>query len=297
MKWRNSNSPELRPPDRYSRKLRMKETLLGIVGRNIEKTTSARLENEAVAVFGAKRKEIRDAVKELVEEGELVYTYVFGNSFLEKSFDRPVRVSENVVLKPATVSYEAKPSDIVVSMEHGASFGAGDHPTTRLALRGIEKLGVSTSIFKNGETSKMLDVGTGSGVLAIAALKMGIGRAVGTDIDPCARNEARINARLNGLENRFEIFEGDLAELHSSESGKSFDLIAANLRFPTLVALSEQIGGLCRENGGIVFSGTRPDEFVELVDVYKRAGFTLLWKSEENGWAGGAFSKGRLENP
>ncbi len=275
----------------------MKETILGIVRRNIEKTTSARLEKEAAAIFRTKRKEIRDVVKELVEEGELVYTYVFGNSFLEKSFGRPVRVSRNVVLKPAMVTYEAKPSDIVVTMEHGASFGAGDHPTTRLALRGIEKLGISTSILENGEDSKMLDIGTGSGVLAIAALKMGIDKAIGTDIDPCARNEARANARLNGLENRFEIFDGDLAELYSSESDKPFDLIAANLRFPTLVVFAEQIGGLCRENGGVVFSGVRPDEFVGLAEVYKRAGFTLLWKSEEHGWAGGAFFKERFENP
>ena len=275
-----------------SRKFRIREKILEIIQKSAEKTRPVWLENYAAIVSGYKRREIRDAVKELVEEGELVYTYVFGNSCLEKSFKRPVRVSESFVLKPSMTTYEAKPSDIVVSMEHGASFGAGDHPTTRLALRGIEMLKLETSIMENRERSKMLDIGTGSGVLAIASLKMGIERAVGTDIDACARNEARINARLNGLEERFEIFEGDLAKLHSSEEDRFFDLITANLRFPTLAALAKQIEGLCRLNGAAVFSGVRPDEFVELSRLYRQMGFVLLWESAEKGWAGGAFLKG-----
>ncbi len=270
----------------------MKRAILGIVRERNEKTPPAWLEKEVARIFPMKRKDARNAVKRLVEQGELVYTFHFGNSYLERSFGRPVKISDRVVLKPSATSYEPNADEIVVSLDHGASFGTGEHPTTRICLEGMDALATRTSIFSGRKRSAMLDIGTGSGVLALASLKMGVDSAVGTDIDPCARQEARNNARANQLESRFTIFEGPLSQLVSSGPDSGFDLIAANLRFPTLCALSDLIAALCRDGGAAVFSGVRPEEFPDLVETYRGLGFEPFWESEENGWSGGAFLKG-----
>ena len=247
----------------------MKRAILGIVRERNEKTPPAWLEKEVARIFPVKRKDARNAVKRLVEQGELVYTFHFGNSYLERSFGRPVKISDRVVLKPSATSYEPKADEIVVSLDHGASFGTGEHPTTRICLEGMDALATRTSIFSGRKRSAMLDIGTGSGVLALASLKMGVDSAVGTDIDPCARQEARNNARANQLESRFEIFECPLSQLVSCGPDSGFDLIAANLRFPTLCALSDLIAALCRDDGAAVFSGVRPEEFPDLVETYR----------------------------
>lgn len=264
----------------------LKQAILMIIDQKDEKLTPLGLEKRMAELFNAGKKHIRKILKELISEGEVTYTYHFGHSFIEKSFNRPVRVSGSVVLKPSNLSFEPGFGDVVVSLDHGASFGTGQHPTTRLSIQAIESLKVTTSLFSQQKKTLMLDIGTGSGVLAMTALKFGISYALATDIDPCARDEARKNAKLNNLDNRFEIYEGDLDALKTP-----VDLVTANLRFPTLMDLSEKIDWLCGSSGCAVFSGVREDEFRELSKTYISLGFVGLWKSSEKGWAGGAFAK------
>jgi ribosomal protein L11 methyltransferase len=264
----------------------LKQGILDFIEQEAEKVTPVCLEKRMAGLFNAERKHIRKILKELMGEGELVYTYHFGNSYLEKSFNRPVRVSDRVVLKPANVSFKPALKDVVIVLDHGASFGTGEHPTTRLSICGIEALTEKTSSFSQQKDTLMLDIGTGSGVLALTALKFGISRALATDIDPCARDEARKNAKLNRLDNRFKIYDGDLAALKPP-----VDLVTANLRFPTLMNLSAEIDRLCDPEGCAVFSGVREDEFYELSEAYAGLGFFCRWKSFNQGWAGGAFVK------
>jgi ribosomal protein L11 methyltransferase len=264
----------------------LKQAILDIVEQEAEKVTPVSLENQIAKQFNVKKKNIREILKELTGKGELVYTYHFGSSYLEKSFNRPVRISDRVVLKPANVSYKHTHGDVVIALEHGVSFGTGEHPTTRLSIRGIEALAATTSLFSQQKETLMLDIGTGSGVLALTALKFGISHALAIDIDPCARDEARKNAHINNLEKRFEIYDADPAALKPP-----VDLVTANLRFPTLINLSMIIDRLCEPMGCTVFSGVREDEFYELSEVYGKLGFICHWKSFDHGWAGGAFAK------
>ncbi len=266
----------------------LKQAVLSIVESEAGKITPVSLENRIMGFYSADRRRVRKAVKQLLEEGELVYTYCLGNSFLEKSFNRPVRVSDRVVLKPAGMCYNAPQDDVVVCLDHGVSFGTGQHPTTRLSIRAIEAVTGMASFFSLQEKSLVLDIGTGSGVLALTALKFGIFHANATDIDPCARNEARNNACLNRLEDRFEFYDGNLADLNPG-----VDLVCANLRLPTLMNLSGQIGRLCAPGGCAVFSGIRKDEFIELSETYAKIGFECHWHAEDQGWVGGAFCKKR----
>jgi len=139
------------------------------------------------------------------------------------------------------VDFNAENDDVVVKINPGASFGNGQHPTSRLAVRAIEYLLKETELLPTGGETSLLDVGTGTGILAITALRFGITTGVGIDVDPCARREAMENAEENCLKDRFQIRKLDLAEIQNR-----FDLILANLRSPTLSRILTQMNILLR---------------------------------------------------
>jgi ribosomal protein L11 methyltransferase len=124
-------------------------------------------------------------------------------------------------------------------------------------------------------------VGTGSGVLLIAALKMGARRAVGVDVDPCAVAEARENVRCNRLEDRASLVLGT----QEAAAGR-FDLVTANLRLPSLIRMAGTIGSVLAAKGGVVLSGVQTEELEDVSREYRRAGLRRVWTAEEKGWVG-----------
>ena len=121
-------------------------------------------------------------------------------------------------------------------------------------------------------------MGTGSGVLAIASVILGIGRATGTDIESCARKEARENVELNGLTENIMISDQEPVELKGP-----FSLITANLRYPTLIALHAHIKRLTTTGSALVLSGIKTHESQRIGEVYSN-GFHFLWQEEEKEW-------------
>jgi ribosomal protein L11 methyltransferase len=224
---------------------------------------------------------LKTAISDLVLSRELKYTYQFGCSFLEKSYEKPTRVSKRVVLKPPDMVYEPESFDIVIDILKGASFGFGDHPTTRLAIQGMEAALSQIYSIPEADNSRALDIGTGSGVLAIAAVLLGIQHAVGIDIDSCARSEAQENVKLNGLDHRINILDTGLEDLK-----ETYFLITANLRYPTLMQLCPHIAGIMQKEGAVVVSGIKNDEAEDLLESFARSGFQCTWKADEKGWAG-----------
>jgi ribosomal protein L11 methyltransferase len=227
------------------------------------------------------RKKIRQAVRSLLGENRIVYTYEMGCSFLTPSFGRPVRVGSGVVLAPPGISFRPVQGEILVRIAPGAAFGIGDHPTTRLALGLTAWAVMEAGWIAAPETVRGLDIGTGSGVLAVAAARMGVGSVVGLDTDPCARAEAAENIRLNGLSDRVSIGLSDIDRIDGR-----FGLILANLRYPTLARLAGRIGSLAGPEAVLVFSGLREEEAPPLLEVYGAAGFRLLRQRSEKGWVG-----------
>jgi ribosomal protein L11 methyltransferase len=134
---------------------------------------------------------------------------------------------------------------------------------------------------ENSSLRKCLDIGTGSGVLAIAAVSLGLQSAVGVDIDAVACHEARNNVALNGYDREIQIADVSLDKLPDH----SFDLIMANLRPPTLVMLVSQIVRLSASKAFIVLTGFRRDEDSRLLRKIVSAGFSVIWQGEEAGWA------------
>jgi ribosomal protein L11 methyltransferase len=247
--------------------------------------STVKLTSGAVEAYVKKRlplrgRDIRKAIKSLVSDGELIYTYTYGSSFLERSFGRPIRITDRVVLMPPNISFSVKDGDIPIIIEPGVSFGMGDHPTTRLALAGLEsEIHMRQGRGQRAQTA--LDIGTGSGVLAIASVKLGVERAVGIDTDPSARWEAENNIEINGVADRIDIRNESLENLNGP-----FDLVLANLRLPTLKSLSSAIKQLTVPSASVILSGIKTEEIHRLLGRYEKEGFQMTWMAEENGWAG-----------
>lgn len=159
-----------------------------------------------------------------------------------RRFAEPIRVDDNLVVRPAWVPYDAPAGITVVHIEPGATFGMGDHPTTILSLRAARRL------VRPG--CSVLDVGCGSGVLGIAACVLGAGHAVGVDIAPAAVPVTRANAEANGVADRVEVSTDDLADVEGS-----FDLVLANILAPTLIALAADLCRVVAPGGALVVSG------------------------------------------
>jgi ribosomal protein L11 methyltransferase len=220
-----------------------------------------------------------------VASGELAYTHELGRTFLEPSFDRAVRVARGIVLSPPGRSVSLQPGDVLIRIRPGASFGGGRHPTTRLALRAIEEMLRRPGIAAEAAGGEVLDIGTGTGILAIAAVLLGCTGGMGLDIDPCAVAEARQNVRLNGLDGRIEIADRPLEGID-----RRFRLVAANLRLPTLAGLAPRLASLTAGGGNVVLSGIRAEECDELLSAYSRS-FECVWRAEEFEWAGMALKR------
>jgi len=257
----------------------LEKQIIELVEGRAEKFTPAELTAVLSRSFGMKKKAAGDLIRSLVTKGCLAYADRHGRTVIDISFNRPVQVSPHIVLVPSDIPFTPEQGMTALRLLHGASFGDGHHPTTRISLQGIDYLLHENSMISGH--GRVLDIGTGSGVLAIAALKLGMNKGIGLDIDPCAISEARENARLNGLENRLEISGSPLESIPD----QSFALITANLRLPTLNQLFPQILRLSERNCGLVLSGIHCDEKSDLLNAYERQNFSCIWQKEEKDWA------------
>lgn len=262
------------------------KAILETVSGSREKITPIALEKIASKKFALEKKQVKSIIQGLIATGELTYTYQYGSTFLEKSFNRPVRISKHVVIKPLENSFASKPGDVVINLAQGASFGTGQHPTTRLAVKGIEYALKECDYFKGSKKTCLLDVGTGSGILVIAAVLMGIQKGMGLDFDPCAIAEARENIKLNGLEHKIDICDRAFEKID-----RVFSMITANLRYPTIKRLLPYMYKTVHTKGLVVLSGIKTDEIKDLLDLYKENNFLCRWKEPEQDWVGVVFEK------
>jgi ribosomal protein L11 methyltransferase len=257
------------------------KALLKIVATSSSKLTPSALEKILSQKFKLERKQARALIKKLVAQGELTYIYEFGTTFIDISFNRPVRVSKTVVLKPPGFRYQAKKGEVVIQIKPGASFGSGQHPTTRLAIRGIEYTLKQLHPMLEDSQNAVLDIGTGSGILVLTAVSLGMQKGIGIDTDPVARAEAAENMKCNHLDNRIEIWNRSLESIH-----RCFGMITANLRVPTLKQCVSRLAAIIVPNGYVVVSGIKHAESKDMLDVYTANHFKCRWREEELDWVG-----------
>ncbi len=183
----------------------------------------------------------------------------------QAQFD-PIRISDRLWIVP-TWHTPTDPSAINIALDPGLAFGTGSHPTTRLCLRWLDEN------IKGGET--VLDYGCGSGILAIAAMKLGAGSAIGVDVDAQAVQASRDNALANQV--RADIFLPEHAML------VQYDIVVANILTNPLRALAPLLAGATRSGGRIVLSGILAEQADEVMRIYAQW-FDLNPAVLEDGW-------------
>ena len=157
-------------------------------------------------------------------------------------------------------------------LDPGLAFGTGGHETTNLCLEVLDER------VKGGE--RVLDIGTGSGILAIAALKLGAASAEGVDIDPVAVRTAGENAALNGVADKLTVLVGDLSD---KASGK-YDIITANIVANAIMSLAPAVPGLMADDAVFIASGIIDSRKDEVIAALEAAGLAVLEVKEKRGW-------------
>ena len=183
----------------------------------------------------------------------------------QSQFD-PIRISDRLWIVP-TWHEAADPSAINIALDPGLAFGTGSHPTTRLCLRWLD------NNLKGGES--VLDYGCGSGILAIAAMKVGAGSAIGVDIDPQAVVASRDNAAANNVQASFFVPD-------TAPQGQ-YDVVVANILTNPLRALAPLLANAARSGGRIVLSGILAEQAEEVMRIYAQW-FDLNAPMIEDGW-------------
>lgn len=250
------------------------------ISRLLEKTETRVSSHQATRWVaqntGLKTRQAASLVNQLVHSGQFCYVYDNGQSYLEKNVWSGIRLSKRIIIAPPRVTIPMENDDVVIRILPGAAFGDCRHPTTRLSVNAIDFALSQPTILSPQKTA--LDIGTGSGILAITAAMLGMDRVLATDIDPCARKEARDNIKENDLVNRITISDRPVDKI-----AERFNLIISNLRPPTLIRYANLITEKTKRNGLAVLSGVKQEEQETLLAVYNKT-FDCLRKKNESGW-------------
>ncbi len=202
-----------------------------------------------------------------------------------KKHYRPILIGSRMVILPAWVE-QVPEGRIPVRIDPSMAFGTGAHPTTQLCLELVEKY------VQPGQP--VLDIGCGSGILAVGALKLGASRGIGVDIDPESIRSATENAELNGVSELFEVHKGSVSEVLEGQYGiKQAPLVLANILAPIILRLLGQgLGDLVSDGGVLALSGILDRQADEVEAAVRALGFTLLEKTQIADWVAFAFRKG-----
>ncbi len=190
-----------------------------------------------------------------------------------KAFFKPTSVGERLFVRPIWIDDYDSGDRVVLNIEPGAAFGTGTHETTRLCLETLDK------IVKDGDT--VLDIGCGSGILAIASMLLGAKEGFGVDIDPLAVKTAKENGLMNNLkEPELSFVCGDLAD----KVTKKYDVVVANIVADIIMLFSTKVRAFMKPDAKFIASGIIDSRADEVVASLQNAGLTIEERIEENGW-------------
>ena len=193
----------------------------------------------------------------------------------------PIEVSNRLLVKPEWEDVKAKSGQIVVTLNPGLSFGTGHHPTTLFCLKQLAEHA------PNNEQRSFLDAGSGSGILAISAAKLGYSQVVAWDFDPQAVRVARENAKQNNLDGELSFDVKDLTQM--TTGGQKFDVICANLIYDLLIDESEKLISWTASDGCLILAGILKEQFSLVRDTFCRAGMKMIDNEVCGEWCSGVF--------
>lgn len=190
-----------------------------------------------------------------------------------KKYYKPIKIGENMVIKPTWEEYETNQEEIIIELDPGMAFGTGTHETTVLCMKALEKF------VKSGDM--VYDIGTGSGILSIAAAKLGAKEVVAVDLDPVCVKVAKDNIKLNGVDSIVKVKKGDLLQV---VTGKA-DLIVSNIIAEIIVNMCKSIDDYLIEGGIFIASGIITSKIEMVERAIEEKGFKILEINKMEDWA------------
>ncbi|HEY4391623.1 MAG TPA: 50S ribosomal protein L11 methyltransferase [Paenibacillus sp.] len=200
-----------------------------------------------------------------------------------KQYFKPLRVSEKLTIKPTWEDYEPQTAEEkIIELDPGMAFGTGTHPTTSLCLRTLE------GVIKDGD--EVIDVGTGSGILAIGACQLGASRVLALDLDPIAVTSAMENTKLNRLEDRIQVVESDLLSVLKQGEQLKLDVklpvrvVVANILAEIILLFIEDVYEALQPGGYYIASGIYKNKEQIVQEALVAAGFDIEKTAREEDW-------------
>ena len=224
---------------------------------------------------------IKERFEELFgDRDDLVYNISFYDLADEDYVDNwkkyvfTTKISDRFVVKPTWRDYEKNSDELVIELDPGRAFGTGTHPTTYLCIRLMEKY------IENSHT--VIDVGTGSGILMVAANKLGAKEIWDVDIDPDACEVAKENLILNGItDENTKVLVGNLLNVVEN---KTFDVVVANILADVILMLLKDISKVIKKDGILILSGIIEDKKNLVINACEKEGLELLEVQEDKEW-------------
>ena len=190
-----------------------------------------------------------------------------------KEYFKPAKITDRIVIKPTWEAYEKKDGEIVIELDPGMAFGTGTHPTTSLCVKLLEK-------YIEPDKDTVLDVGCGSGILAIASALLGAKDILAVDIDPVAVQVSKENIELNHLSSKIRVLEGDLTKGLNMKA----EIVVANLMADLVIMLSKDVAAHLKGKGIYISSGILIEKQEQVVAAIESCGFQILDILEEGEW-------------
>jgi ribosomal protein L11 methyltransferase len=190
-----------------------------------------------------------------------------------KKFYTILHLGRHLVIKPSWLEYTPSPGDIVVELDPGMAFGTGLHPTTRLCLAALEE--------RMPPGARVLDLGTGSGILSIAAARLGAREITALDTDPLAVSTATRNIAIAHVDHLVQVHRGSVELAHD---GSPFDLVCINILAEIIANMAPSLAPLTRSGGLVIASGILDYKAGDVADAFRAVGIQVIEKKQEEDW-------------
>lgn len=256
----------------------------------IEEEVFKRNEYEGVIIkaYLSEEKNILASIEEIKQKIEMLKTYGinigegsidllevdendWANSW--KAYYKPAKVGDKIVIKPTWEEYEAKENDIVIELDPGMAFGTGTHETTSMCIRELEKYVKPDSV--------VFDIGCGSGILSIAAAKLGASNVLGVDLDEVAVKVSKENVDENNVGDTVDIKHGNLMDVVSDKA----DIVVANIIADIIKILAKDVQSFLKEDGVFISSGIILDKIEEVKNSLVENKFEIIDVKTQGEWA------------
>ena len=195
-----------------------------------------------------------------------------------KQYWHPLKISEKVVICPSWEEYKANNDEIIINLDPGSAFGTGTHPTTRLCVQALEQT-IKASNPSNNSRIKIADVGTGSGILAIAGIKLGADFAVGVDNDASVIYVAEENAKKNDLADKCTFYTGVTTDITGE-----YEIVVANILAHVLIEAMPELVALMKQSGKLILSGIILGKSKDVQDSCIQNGLKIVEVLQEDTW-------------